>query len=122
VNPKHPKTGKDQAMIFNERLRELGFSKYEISCHLALVNHHPANGFQISRVSGISRSRIYDILRKMLHKGLVNEVGEGPYLPLPPEELIKRLKSQFESNLALLKEEVDQKPLVCHLKQRQSAP
>ena len=94
-------------MIVNERLRELGFSKYEISCYLALVNHHPANGSQISRLSGVSRSRIYDILRKMLHKGLVNEIGEGLYLPLPPEELIKRLKSQFDSNLALLKEEVD---------------
>jgi sugar-specific transcriptional regulator TrmB len=42
-------------------LRDFAFSKYESSCYLALLAKHPANGSQFSRLSGIARSRIYDV-------------------------------------------------------------
>lgn len=87
------------------KLRDLGFSQYETSCYLALISNHPANGSQLSKVSGIARSRIYDVLRNMTRKGLVQEVGNGQYTPIPPDELLKRLRSQFESDLAILEEQ-----------------
>jgi len=88
------------------KLRELGFSKYEISCYLSLVSSHPINGSQLSRLSGISRSRIYDVLRNMTRKGLALEVENGLYVPLPPDELMKRLSIQFDSNLSIFKKEI----------------
>ena len=90
----------------HDQLKELGFSRYEIACYLALVSQHPANGSQISRLAGVARSKVYDVLRSMAERGLVGEVGDGYYVPLPPEELIKRLKLQFESNLSLLREQL----------------
>lgn len=88
------------------KLRELGFSKYEISCYLSLVSSHPINGSQLSRLSGISRSRIYDVLRNMTRKGMALEVENGLYVPLPPDELMKRLRTQFDSNLSVFKKEI----------------
>ena len=88
------------------KLNQLGFSQYEISCYLTLVAKHPSNGSQLSKLSGISRSRIYDVLRNMTRKGLVLEVENGLYVPLPPDEMMKRLRNRFESNLSILKEQL----------------
>jgi len=88
------------------KLNQLGFSQYEISCYLSLVAKHPSNGSQLSRLSGISRSRIYDVLRNMTKRGLVLEVENGLYVPLPPDELMKRLRNRFESDLSILKKQL----------------
>ena len=58
-----------------EQLKELGFSRYEIACYLALVARHPANGSQVSKLSGVARSKVYDVLRSMADRGLVGAVG-----------------------------------------------
>jgi HTH-type transcriptional regulator, sugar sensing transcriptional regulator len=100
------KVATDITMENINKLRELGFSKYEISCYLSLLSSHPINGSQLSRLSGISRSRIYDVLRNMTKKGLALEVENGLYAPLPPDELMKRLRTQFDSNLSMFKKEI----------------
>lgn len=87
-------------------LRDFAFSKYESSCYLALVANHPSNGSQLSKLSGISRSRIYDVLRSLMRKKLVFEIEKGLYVPLQFEEMKKRLRSQFESNLTILEEQL----------------
>ncbi len=88
------------------KLRDLGFSQYETSCYFALVANHPSNGSQLSKLSGIARSRIYDVLRNMSRKGWVQEIGNGEYVPIPPDELIKRLRHQFENNISMLEEQL----------------
>jgi sugar-specific transcriptional regulator TrmB len=91
----------------HKQLTGLGFSRYEIACYLSLVEHHPANGSQLSRSSGIARSKIYDVLRSLESRGLVGQVGKGMYVPLPPAELIKRLRLQFENKVSLLSEHIN---------------
>ncbi len=88
------------------RLKDLGFSHYEIACYLALVANHPATGSQLSRTSGIARSRIYDVLRNLGEKGMVMEAGSGSFVPLPPEELIKRLEYQFNAGIDELRSQL----------------
>ena len=88
-------------------LRDFAFSKYESSCYLALLAKHPSNGSQLSMLSGIARSRIYDVLRGLAKKKLVFEIEKGLYVPLPFEELKKRLRSQFDSNLKILDDQLD---------------
>jgi sugar-specific transcriptional regulator TrmB len=83
----------------SSKLKELGFSQYEAACYMALVQHHPVNGSQLSRFSGIARSRIYDVLRSLTAKGYVVEVNTGYFAPLPSDELIRRLKRSFETNI-----------------------
>ena len=88
-------------------LRDFAFSKYESSCYLALLAKHPANGSQVSKLSGIARSRIYDVLHALEKKKLVFEIEKGLYVPLPFEELKKRLRGQFESNLKILDDQLN---------------
>ena len=90
-------------------LRDFAFSKYESSCYLALLAKHPANGSQLSKLSGIARSRIYDVLRNLANKKVVFEIEKGLYVPLPFEELKKRLRGQFESNLKILDDQLNAK-------------
>lgn len=87
-------------------LRDFAFSKYESSCYLALLAKHPSNGSQLSKLSGIARSRIYDVLRNLANKKVVFEIEKGLYVPLPFEELKKRLRGQFESNLKILDDQL----------------
>lgn len=93
-------------MKIDAELLNLGFSQYEISCYLALVAHHPINGSRLSKLSGISRSRIYDVLHNMVKKGLAQEIENGQHVPLPPDELIKRLRHQFEGNITVLENQL----------------
>jgi sugar-specific transcriptional regulator TrmB len=64
-------------------LRDFAFSKYESSCYLAMLTIHPANGSQLSKLSGIARSRIYDVLRNCVNKKIAFEIEKGLYEPLP---------------------------------------
>ncbi|WP_022666449.1 TrmB family transcriptional regulator [Desulfospira joergensenii] len=88
------------------KLKELGFSQYEAACYMALVRNHPVNGSQLSKISGIARSRIYDVLRSLTAKGYVIEVSTGLYSPLPSDELIRRLKLGFENNILAFEKEI----------------
>lgn len=93
-------------MDITSLLQDFAFSQYESSCYLALLQQHPCNGSQLSRLSGIARSRIYDVLRGLSRKGIVFEIEKGLFVPLPFEELKKRLQNQFEANLTLLEKQV----------------
>jgi len=88
-------------------LKELGFSQYEAACYMALVGTHPVNGSQLSKISGIARSRIYDVLRTLTSKGYVLEVDSGLYAPLPPDEFVRRLRKKFCNNIDTLETEIE---------------
>ena len=87
-------------------LKELGFSQYEAACYMGLVANHPVNGSQLSKISGIARSRIYDVLRNLISKGYVIEVNSGQYAPLPSDELLRRLKRSFDSNIESFEDQI----------------
>ena len=96
--------------IYNH-LRELGFNQSEASCYLTLLDHHPVNGCRLSRLSGVSRSKVYDVLSNMAGRGLVVPLEDGLFAPLPPDELLKRLRSRFETNIGVLENHIKKKVL-----------
>ena len=79
---------------------------------MSLVGNHPINGSQLSKVSGIARSRIYDVLRNLISRGYVIEVEAGQYAPLPSDELIRRLKKSFDKNITAFKKEISKASLI----------
>lgn len=93
-------------MDTQQHLKELGFSQYEAACYMALITNHPVNGSQLSKFSGIARSRIYDVLRNLIAKGYVIEVQSGQYAPLPSDELVRRLKTSFDTNIQAFEDEI----------------
>lgn len=93
-------------------LANIGLSDYAVHTYLALLQHHPINGSQLSKRSGIPRARIYDILRTLKKRGFVAEASKGIFVPLPPDELIKQLRRIHEKDLDRFEALVDeiQKP------------
>ncbi len=87
-----------------EQLSDLGFTVYESKSYLALLKKYPASGYEIAQESGVPRSVIYDVLRKLEKAGTISGIQDKPkkYIPLPPDQLISRMKNHFGSNISML--------------------
>ena len=87
-------------------LKSFGFTSNEAKTYLSLLKNNPATGYEISGKSGIPRSAIYEILKRLETTGMVSCVDSNPtrYIPLPPDHLFDVLENNFESNLGTLKE------------------
>ena len=74
-------------------LLAIGFTEYEAKVYMALLRESPANGYQISKRSGVPRSMVYEALGRLNARGAVLTTGEERttlYRPLPPDVLLDR--------------------------------
>lgn len=81
-------------------MKRLGFSEYEIKAYFALLKKHPINGYGLSKESKIPRSRIYEVVDGLIQKGIVFDKYENDarlFMPLEPDRLITKLKSEYET-------------------------
>lgn len=83
-------------------LGDLGFTEYEAKVYLALVGESPLTGYAVARVSGVPRSKVYEVLEGMSGRGevLVSHGEPTRYAPLPPRELIASRRRQAEGALS----------------------
>jgi HTH-type transcriptional regulator, sugar sensing transcriptional regulator len=86
-------------------LKTFGFTANESKAYLTLLQTNPATGYEISGKSGIPRSAIYEILKRLETNGLVSAIDTNPtrYIPLPPDQLFEYLESKFSGNMLELK-------------------
>lgn len=83
-----------------ENMKQLGMTEYEIKVYLTLLSHHPSTGYNISKLSGVPRSRVYEVLDGLSKKQLVFETtanDKTTYVPLEPSLLMKMLKNNFNN-------------------------
>jgi len=74
-------------------LLAIGFTEYEAKVYMALLRDNPANGYQVSKRSGVPRSMVYEALGRLYARGVVLTTGEEKstlYRPLPPDVLLDR--------------------------------
>ncbi len=92
-----------------KKLNNLGFTVYESKAYLALLKISPASGYEVAQESGVPRSVIYDVLRKLEKAGVAGIVHDKPkkYVPLPPDQLISKLDNQFRHNIESLKHDLE---------------
>ncbi|MBT6178979.1 MAG: TrmB family transcriptional regulator [Deltaproteobacteria bacterium] len=90
-------------------MTELGFTKSESKVYTALLKKQPATGYELAASSGVPRSAIYNILKKLEGGGLINAIQDKParYVPLPPEHLCELLKGRFDTTLEDLKHSLE---------------
>jgi HTH-type transcriptional regulator, sugar sensing transcriptional regulator len=98
-------------MVVNivEKLLTIGFSAYEARTYISLLEDHPATAYETARASGIPTSKIYEVLAKLLEKGVVMEIVENSkkrYIPLEPGEFIDTFKGKMDTTLSQLKQEL----------------
>jgi HTH-type transcriptional regulator, sugar sensing transcriptional regulator len=101
-----------------QTLQSFGLTQYEAKAFMALVSTGSASAYQISKVSGIPRARIYDILESLIDRGLVmaEETNNGgkTYQPLPVDAFLEQQKriwtSSFEAASLGLKQLESRQP------------
>jgi sugar-specific transcriptional regulator TrmB len=82
-----------------ETLQELRFTEYEAKTYLALLAKSPLSAYAVARLSGVPRSKIYEVLEGMVGRGevLVSYGTPTQYAPLRPEELIALRKREADA-------------------------
>jgi len=88
-----------------ERWMDVGFTEYEAKAYVALLRLGPATGYQVAKESGVPRSMVYEILNKLIARGVVvtQSLAEMVrYAPVPPDHLLDRMRRELEDNLSAL--------------------
>ncbi len=83
----------------------LGLSEYEAKVYLSLLGEHPATAYETGKSSGVPTSKVYEVIKKLLQKGLLtamDEKGTKRYVPLEPEEFLERHRSSVEAVIGSL--------------------
>lgn len=98
--------------LFNELIRsfsQLGLTIYESRAYIALLQKHPVNGHEISRLSGVPGPKIYETLNRLTSKGLAVPLETDPvtYEPLPYPEFLKYKENDLKNNIQFLQENLD---------------
>jgi HTH-type transcriptional regulator, sugar sensing transcriptional regulator len=58
-----------------EMIRKSGFSDYEAKCYLALLERDSLAVNEIAKLAGVPRPSAYDVLEKLMDKGLVSAIA-----------------------------------------------
>ncbi len=83
----------------NKKLADIGLSEYEIKVYVAVVKKREQTATEISKESGIPRSKAYDVLYRLIDKGLVtqSEVGKKRFTALDPFVGINNMQTAFQN-------------------------
>lgn len=90
-------------------LQDLGFSEYEARAYVALLQKNPVSGYELSKLSGIPRSMIYEVLGKLTARGAALNLpvkGTALYAPVPADELLNRLQQEHEELIQRTRQEL----------------
>lgn len=83
-------------------LNKIGLTEAESKTYLSLLRYGSSSGYEVSKVSGVPRSKIYNILETLVTKGFVRFTeGEGTnqYLAVPIEEVSERIQKETKDTL-----------------------
>jgi len=78
-------------------MQALGFTQYESQVYLALLRQPSVSGYELAKVSGVPASKIYATLHKLIDKEIILVIDGEPkkYVPIPPQEILKRIKEDY---------------------------
>ncbi len=85
--------------MYEEILKELGLTDYEIKIYLALLEHGQISAYVLAEKTGLYRQAIYDAINRLIEKGYVNSVKEGKsqlYRAIDPEFILEYLNEKTE--------------------------
>ncbi len=90
-------------------MKEFGFSKNEAKCYIALLKKSPMTGYEVAKVANITRTMVYDTLKRLERKNAVLPIEGTPrrYAPVNYRELIANMKKDYDMKMGTLQECLD---------------
>ncbi len=88
-------------------LREFRFTESEVKVYLTLVQNGPCSGYELSKLSSVPRSKIYNILEGLLQRGVLSSSQTDKatlYRAEPVAQLAEILRSNTSELLGRLEE------------------
>ncbi|MHA1819220.1 MAG: TrmB family transcriptional regulator [Promethearchaeota archaeon] len=108
-----------------EDLQNLGFTPNDSKVYITLLRLGYSNPVKIAEISGVDRARVYDSLKRLIKKGIVEEqpIKRSPYYKAKdPNEVFERFRDSYkmkinlsknlEAKLALLEKNKIEKPTI----------
>ncbi|QZY55455.1 TrmB family transcriptional regulator [Crassaminicella profunda] len=88
-----------------DRLINIGLSTYEAKAYIALIQSPNISAYEISKISGVPQSKIYEIIKKIIQKGLAIVNGTNPvkYTALPVDEFLDRYRANVDESITYIK-------------------
>lgn len=84
-----------------EFLIKVGFSLNEAKVYVTLLQNKALNGYEIAKLSGVSRSLVYDVIERLLNKGFIIK-SEGAikyYVALDYNKTLEKIDNENHKNL-----------------------
>ncbi|GAB6861850.1 TrmB family transcriptional regulator [Haloplanus litoreus] len=87
-----------------EVLQQLGLKEYEARCFVGLSRLHTGTAKQLSEMTEVPRTRVYDAIRVLEAQGLVEIQHSSPqqFRAVPLEEAAETLRDQYEDRVERL--------------------
>lgn len=87
-------------------LEKLGFSQNEAKVYTTLLRNGVMNGYEIAKQSGVSRSLVYEVINRLVSRGILIRLEGEPnyYKPLEYNRLIHRIKEENDRNIGRAEE------------------
>ncbi|KUJ94550.1 MAG: hypothetical protein XD40_0323 [Archaeoglobus fulgidus] len=82
-----------------EVLKRLGFRDYEARVYATLATRGEATASEIHRVSGVPRNKVYEVLRSLEDRGMIETIKSSPavFRAIDPESVLEEYKEQLVS-------------------------
>jgi len=92
------------------KMCDLGFTKYEAKAYVSQLHDYPVTRYELSKNSGVPRSAIYEVIRRLESWGTVSVISTQPekYLPLPPEQFVKMLEQRYQQKIEVFQESLSE--------------
>ncbi|APH04012.1 TrmB family transcriptional regulator [Bacillus weihaiensis] len=90
-----------------QQIQSLGLNQYEAKAYVSLVRQGATSAYQVSKESGIPRSRIYEILNGLEEEGIVikEEINDSvQYSPLPVDVFLESVQSKWNNTYQSISE------------------
>lgn len=90
-------------------LKKFDFTESEAKAYITLLQNGACTGYEISKLSGVPRSKIYNILETLFSKGYITNAHDGKVLQYkaePIEHIIRLIKNSTEDKLNMLSDQM----------------
>lgn len=83
-------------------LRKMNFTESEAKVYTTLLRYGSSTGYEISKYSGVARSKIYNHIENLLARGVLEASNDGKtsyYKAISPEELVQLTRKSVNDTL-----------------------